>query len=107
AYMQKLPNLGEGQGRDDVAYQFAAFLMRDLAIDRGIALDWLCRWDLGNSTPKGRDRLDKIIDSVLAYGQRPIGCGRVQDPTQGGAKSSVLPTHRAGHVLLRSRIEVY
>src|SRR5262249_13836700 len=32
AYLRRLPNLGEGQGRDDVAFNFAAWLVRDLAI---------------------------------------------------------------------------
>src|SRR5262249_3144526 len=61
AYMAKLPHLGEGQGRDDVAYRFAAFLVRDLALDGATALDWLCLWDEGNRPPKGRSRLAEIM----------------------------------------------
>lgn len=75
AYMSRLPNLAEGQGRDDVAYSFASFLVRDLALADGIALDWLRRWDAGNSPPKGDERLAEILRSAHAYGQRPIGCG--------------------------------
>jgi hypothetical protein len=48
AYLSKLPNRGEGQGRDDVAYQGAAFLVRDLALSDGVALDLLGEWDAGN-----------------------------------------------------------
>src|SRR5262249_43389837 len=52
-YLRRLPNLGEGQGRDDIGYQFACFLVRDLALGDDIARDWLRRWDAGNLPPKG------------------------------------------------------
>jgi hypothetical protein len=76
AYMARLPNLSEGQGRDDVAFLFAAFLVRDLQIADNYALDWLERWDVGNNPPKGRERLAEIVRSAHAYGTRPYGCGR-------------------------------
>jgi hypothetical protein len=79
ARLRRLPNLGEGQGRDDVAFRFAAWLVRDLALDDAIALDWLTLWDAGNRPPKGRERLAKIIENAHAYGQRPVGCGRSRD----------------------------
>jgi len=104
AYMWRLPNLGEGQGRDDVAFNFAAFLVRDLALDDAIALDWLERWDAGNTPPKGRDRLVEIIRNAHAYGQRPVGCARDLDPTT--EKSVVLAGGRPGHVILRCRVEI-
>ncbi len=75
AYMARLPNLGEGQGRDDVAYKFAAFLARDLNLADDVALDWLGRWDQGNSPPKGPEVLAEILANARLYGQRPIGCG--------------------------------
>jgi hypothetical protein len=74
-YMSRLPNLGEGQGRDDIAFRFAAFLSRDLALGDDVALAWLCRWDAGNRPPKGRDRLAEILRNSRQYGQRPVGCG--------------------------------
>jgi hypothetical protein len=39
--MARLPNLGEGQGRDDVAYRFGCWLVRDLALSDSEALTWL------------------------------------------------------------------
>lgn len=98
AYLARLPNLAEGQGRDDVAFRFGAFLVRDLAIADAVALDWLERWDSSNNPPKGRERLAEILRSVHAYGQRPIGCG--------------LPPERPrydahGHRILRATAEVY
>src|SRR5262249_36473977 len=75
AYLTKLPNLGEGQGRDDVAYNFACFLVRDLCLDDVKALRWLRGWDRGNTPPKGDERLAEIIASAHAYGQRAYGSG--------------------------------
>jgi hypothetical protein len=98
AYMRRLPNLGEGQGRDDIAFQFAAWLVRDLARPDDIALAWLERWDAGNNPPKGRDRLIEILKSAHAYGQRAYGSG--------------LPPERParvhhGHIILKATVEVY
>lgn len=92
AYLAKLPNLGEGQGRDDVAYRFAAFLVRDLQLPDAIALLWLARWDLGNTPPKGQDRLLEIIKSAHTYGRHCYGEGVVRD--------------RPGHSHIRFTMEV-
>ncbi len=75
AYMRRLPNAGEGGGRDDIAFRFAAFLVVDLALDDATALDWLDRWDHKNSPPKGRDCLSEIIKNARRYAQRTVGCG--------------------------------
>ena len=102
--MRRLPNLGEGQGRDDVAFHFAAFLVRDLALDDATALDWLEQWDTGNRPPKGRDRLAEVVGNAHAYGQRPVGCGREPDhvrPTY-GVRQGVRP----GHCVLHCEVEV-
>jgi hypothetical protein len=76
AYMARLPNLGEGQGRDDVAYSFAAWLARDMALPDAVALVWLEAWDGGNRPPKGRQCLEGILANARRYGKRPLGCGR-------------------------------
>jgi hypothetical protein len=70
-----LPNLAEGQGRDDVAYYFAAWLARDLALSDAAALPWLEAWDRRNSPPKGQARLQEILGSARKYGKRPFACG--------------------------------
>jgi hypothetical protein len=75
AYLGRLPNLGEGQGRDDVAYHFACWLVRDLALSDPAALDWLERWDEGNAPPKGRERLAEILAGAHKYGRRAYGSG--------------------------------
>jgi hypothetical protein len=77
AYMARLPHLGEGQGRDDVAYHFAAFLVRDLQLPDERALDWLSSWDAGNRPPKGEERLREILKNAHAYGRRAYGSGRL------------------------------
>src|SRR5262249_49142833 len=107
----RLPHGGEGSGRDDVAFCFACFLVRDLALDDGTALEWLCIWDQGNTSPKGRDRLTEILANAHAYGQHPVGSGRVPAPETGlvfrPPASRVVPAGRPGHFLLRCQVEVY
>src|SRR5262249_18714730 len=97
AYLRRLPNLGEGQGRDDVAFNFAAWLVRDLAIADDVALGWVECWDSGNSPPKGRERLATILKNAHAYGQRTVGCGRQLDRPR---------YDRHGHRILRVTVEV-
>lgn len=81
AYMKKLPHLGEGQGRDDVAYKFACWLVRDMKLSDQDALPWLDRWDCGNSPAKGKEALTEIMSNARKYGQRPVGCGLNGDAT--------------------------
>jgi hypothetical protein len=76
AYRRRLPHLAEGQGRDDVAYRFAAFLVRDVAVSDDVALEWLSLWDAGNRPPKGESRLREILASAHRYGRHAYGTGR-------------------------------
>jgi hypothetical protein len=73
-YMARLPNLGEGQGRDNVGYSFACWLVRDLGLSDETALPWLEQWDRGNSPPKGTQRLLEIMGSARRYGRHPVAC---------------------------------
>jgi hypothetical protein len=97
AYMARLPNLAEGQGRDDVAYHFACFLVRDLQLADDIALGWLERWDAGNSPPKGEARLREIIASAHAYGHHAYGSGLGVAPVPRGG----------GHMTLSGTLEIF
>jgi hypothetical protein len=99
AYLRRLPNLAEGQGRDDVAFRFAAFLVRDLALADSTALDWLKRWDAGNSPPKGAERLAAILKNAHAYGQHAAGSGL---PPPDAPRYD-----RHGHRILKVTAEVY
>jgi hypothetical protein len=56
-----------------VAYQFAAFLVRDLGLADAVALDWLQRWDAGNRPPKGAEALAEILANARLYGRHAIG----------------------------------
>jgi hypothetical protein len=65
AYIAKLPaGLGEGQHRDDYAYQLGCFIVRDLKRPDDEALHWMNRWDAGNLVPKGPERLREILANV-------------------------------------------
>lgn len=101
AYMARLPNLGEGQGRDDVAYRFACWLVRDLALDDEVALAWLTRWDAGNNPPKGEARLREILADAHRYGRSTVGCGL--EPLPSG---NVRPTRKPGHSTISFTVEV-
>jgi hypothetical protein len=75
AYLRRLPHLGEGQGRDDVGYRFASFLVRDQALGDDTAREWLRLWDNRNRPPKGEAEISKWLAGARQYGKRPIGCG--------------------------------
>jgi hypothetical protein len=93
AYIAKIPHRSEGEGRDDIAFQLGAWLLRDMALDRAIALQWLEVWDQGNSPPKGTECLAAILENVAKYARRPLGCGRaIRRPRRG---------HHLDHVHIR------
>jgi hypothetical protein len=75
AYMGRLPHLCEGQGRDNVAYSFACWLVRDLGLSDDQALPWLSEWDAGNAPPKGADRLREVLGNARVYGKHPFAGG--------------------------------
>jgi hypothetical protein len=83
AYLARLPNLSEGQGRDDVAFQFASFLVRDLQLSDAAALSRLEAWDGGNRPPKGKARLAEIVKNAHADGKNGYGSG-LGAPAAGG-----------------------
>lgn len=98
--LRRLPNLCEGQGRDDVAFGFAAWLVRDMGLSDEVALGWLEIWDAGNRPPKGRDRLAEIVRNARDYGQHEIGCALAT------RSNGVFPTSRPGHYVLRCTVEI-
>jgi hypothetical protein len=91
-YRARLPNLCEGQGRDNVAYNFAAFLVRDLKLFDADALPWLSQWDAGNSPPLGEARLREIMRNAHTYGQRDYDCGLQPRPMSRGRRNRVRVT---------------
>lgn len=75
AYLERLPNLGAGEGRHKVAFGFAAWLVRDLGVDDHAAVLWLNAWDLGNTPPMGLEELVEVVACAREYGHNPVGCG--------------------------------
>jgi hypothetical protein len=96
AYMARVPNASEG-GRDDIAFHFAAWLVRDMGLADDDALAWLVRWDGGNSPPKGEAVLREILANAHRHGRNAYGCGRTKDGPR---------RDRHGHIILTSRVEV-
>jgi hypothetical protein len=103
AYCRKLPHLAEGQGRDDVAFNFAAWLVNDVAVSDDVALAWLEQWDGGNSPPKGRERLKEVLENAHRYGRKSSGSRRTQERP----RVEVRPTGRPGHSVIVCRSEVF
>jgi hypothetical protein len=101
SYLARLPNLSEGQGRDNVAFRFAAWLVHDLQLDDVQALPWLNLWDAANHPPKGAARLEEIVRNARKYGRHTYGSGLspAGDPVR---------RRRRGHHLnqIRFRVEV-
>ena len=119
AYLSRLPHGGEGSGRDDVAYAFACWLVRDLDLSDDVVLAWLERWDEGNALEKGKARLGEILASARRYGRNTAGCGlnaeavdRTPSPSTLTAMEEapppqyLFPTGRPGHDVMRFTIEV-
>jgi hypothetical protein len=101
AYMAKLPHLAEGQGRDDVAYTFAAWLGRDMELAEPDVLRWLGEWDAGNCPPKGPERLREILANAHTYGQNGYGSARhTPPPTPPTPAPSAPPPLRTGLVII-------
>jgi hypothetical protein len=94
AYMARLPNLAEGQGRDGVAYHFAAFLARDLDLADDISLAWLERWDAGNNPPKGKAALEEILANARRYGRNAAGSGLTPSAPRRDRHGHTIVTHR-------------
>ena len=107
AYRAKLPNLGEGQGRDDVAFRFGCFLVRDLALSDAEALPWLEEWDQANGPPKGSERCREILVNARRYGQRSYGSGLqgVSGRTCSPVAEPPIEPAVAGEQLTRAMIE--
>lgn len=74
-YRRKIPNLDDGQGRDNVAFNFLAFMVRDLALSDADALRYAGEWDADNRPPKGPERLREILANVHEYARNPVGSG--------------------------------
>jgi hypothetical protein len=98
AYLAALPNLAEGQGRHDVAFGFACWLVRDLNLNDETALLWLLRWDAKNTPPRGEEHLRETIAGAHQYGRSPYGNGLTKP-----IRPYVYPTRRPGHFIIRTR----
>ncbi len=88
SYLGKLPNRGEGQGRHEVAFGFAAWLARDMHLPDDVALRWLGEWDSGNSAGLGGDELAKILRCAHEYGRRGYGSGVIGKLRSSSASSA-------------------
>lgn len=99
AYLDKLPTgKGEGEHRDDDAFNFACWLVRDMQQSDSDALSWLEQWDSRQAVPKGRERLIVIIGNAHQYGQNGYGSGLNGDGRKSAKTTSKPPpkTHEIG-----------
>jgi hypothetical protein len=75
AYLRTVPNLAEGKGRNDAAFPAFCFLVRDLALPDGIAMELMGEWDAGNSPPLGPGELAECLRNAHDYGRHAYGAG--------------------------------
>ena len=76
AYMATLPQgLAEGDGRNKIAYQFAAWLTHDMAQPEVEAFAWCAEWNAGNRPPLPERELNKTVRSAVDTGSRSVGSG--------------------------------
>jgi hypothetical protein len=99
AYLTRLPHRAEGENRDDIAFNAACFLVRDLRLPDAAALTWLSEWDAGNRPPKGEARLQEIIANAHLYGTRLYGCG-----LRSIARPKRLKGHEKSHIYFAVRL---
>jgi hypothetical protein len=75
AYIARIGHVAEGQGRNNAAYQIAAFLTRDLAIAGEAALAYLADWNRGNAPPLATRELRLVLASARRHARREVGAG--------------------------------
>jgi hypothetical protein len=69
AYLNRLPKgLHVGEHRDDVGFSFARFLIHQLGMMDGEALDWMTRWNQSNADAKSMEDLTRLIANAHKYG---------------------------------------
>lgn len=103
AYVAKLGNVGAGL-RDSSAFQFAAWLVRDMALGADAALAYLVEWNAGNQPPLSHRDLTIKIQSAQRHGRRAVGAGLVErrlthSPLPPARAPRVLPTGPAPRVI--------
>jgi hypothetical protein len=71
AYLNKLPKgLRVGEHRDDVGFSFARFLVYQLGMPDGEALNWMARWNQTNADAKNAADLTRLVANAHKYGGR-------------------------------------
>ncbi len=74
AYIESLPKrLREGQGRNTVSYQAAAFLIHDLGLPEDEVLSWLGAWNAEHDPPLAEEDLKRIVENAERFGRRTLG----------------------------------
>jgi hypothetical protein len=113
-WLRNVPKgLGVGDGRDDIAYNLLAFLVRDLALPDAQALDYAEElWDRHNAVPKGRTVLAEILVNVHAYGRNGYGSGlggngKPPPPPQRPRTAQEASRRPAAQIILEHLREVY
>ena len=74
SYIDRLPtNLRAGDGRNNVGFTLAGFLVRDLDLADDVALGWLARWNQRQQTPMTDAKLASLVADAHAYGSHGYG----------------------------------
>jgi len=74
AYIARLPSgMHRGDGRNQVAFQLGAALLRDFALDRPDALAWAEAWNASNTEPLSDRELTEAVSNGARYGSHAYG----------------------------------
>jgi hypothetical protein len=75
AYITRIGQRAEGDGRNKLAFHFSAWLLHDMALPIEQAWPYVVEWNVANLPPLGERELRNAFKNGLKHGRRPIGCG--------------------------------
>lgn len=78
AYIAKLGNRAEGDGRNNAACNLAIFMLNDLALETGLAWSYLTEWNTLNIPPLRERELRSVFVSAPKSAKRPRGCALIE-----------------------------
>jgi hypothetical protein len=89
AYVACVGQCAEGDGRNNLAFQFSAWLLNDMALPIEQAWPYVVEWNASNAPPLDARELRNTFKSALKHGRRPMGCGlERQQPMRPRQRSS-------------------
>jgi len=90
AYLSSVPNVGDGQGRNNSAFRAACFLIRDLGLDEAVAMAELAVWNSRNTPPLDAGEMQQIVMNAAQYAQHAPGAALCRQSKREAAYQGVI-----------------